>query len=223
MKLIEPLNGFAAFRESLEEYQPKNGSLPQDIVELVRATYEFQVFPLLTPGHPPPAIFNFGVGKLIENGEWFTINQLVMTQDGDIAATISTDQADRVLDDLMRVLDDNLGFRLRTAKKIKRYASNVVVEFDEGIEKYISKLSRMADVINELRPGMPRFNIKRIVFGEREPAITNDPLGAVEQTDFLIERRANRQYEENRYFCSAPMSTSDHIRALEQIEAIARG
>jgi hypothetical protein len=223
MKLVGHLHGIAAYREAIEEYQPKRGSIPRDLVELVRSNYDFQVFPVLTPGTQIPGILTFSAGRYSGDGESFGINQLAMTQDGDIAAAVTTEQADVVLNDLMRLLDENLGYRLRPAHKTKSYLSTLIIEFDHGLEEYIGALSKMAEAINNMRQKMPAFNIRRLAFGTTDILQPTDPLVAIETAEFLIERRSGRPFEENRYFCSAPMTTGDHILALERIEAIARG
>jgi hypothetical protein len=211
-------------RERVEEYLPRTGSLPREQIELVRTRYAFQQFPQLLVGMPLPPTFVFTHGKFQDERDSFAIFQLSMKADGDIVLATTTEQAERVLDDLVQLLDTHLGFRLSTAQKTKSFVSNVVVEFDKGLENDISALSRIADAINRLRIGMPALNIKRLAFGLSsgggEPT---DPLLAVEQADFLIERRADMPYEANRYFCSAPLSTTDHIRLLEGLEAVIRG
>jgi len=225
MKFIGPIQGIAAYRKPPEEYQPDKGMLPQELVELVRATYGFQSFPQLQPNTPIQASQDFQMGRFSTDEESYVINRLIMTIDGDIAIATRTEQADLFLDDLMRLLDENLGYRLRVGAIRKRFVSNLVVEFDHGLENYLVKLSEIIGVINEFRPAerLP-FNIKRLSFGEMDifppPA---DPLVLIEKGDFIIERRTAHPFEENRYFCSAPMTTEDHIRVLERIEAVARG
>jgi hypothetical protein len=222
MRLIGHLQGFAGFREAIEEYQPERGVVQKELIDLVRSKYEFQTFPNTTPGTGPLPIITFVGGKFASNGDSFAITQLAMTQEGDVVVAVTTEQAALVLDDLVKLLDDNLGFRLKTAHKIKRYLSNIVVEFDQGLEECIAQLSEIGNAINRLRPGLQAFSIKRLAFGAEAVTQTNDPLAAIEMADFLIERRQGSRYEANRYFCSAPMTTRDHLRALEEIEAIAR-
>jgi len=223
MKLVGHLHGIAAFREAMEEYQPERGSIPSDLIELVRSNYDFQIFPILASGAQLPAILAFQAGRFASNGQSFAINQLAMSADGDIAATVTTDQADLVLDDLMRLLDENLGYRLRAARKAKHYVSTLVVQFDRRLEEYVGVLGKMAQTINNMRPGMTPFDLRRLSFGLKDIVQSTDPLVTVENAEFLIERRTGSPPEENRYFCSAPMKTADHILALKRIEAIARG
>jgi hypothetical protein len=222
MKLIGYLQGFSAIREKVEEYLPTTGVMPRDQIELVRARYQFQVFPQLAPGMLPPAMMLFVVGKFPSDDAPFAINQLAMREDGDVVVATTTEQADTVLEDLVKLLDAKLGYRLSSSNKIISHLSNLVVEFDDGLENCIGKLSEIAKAINDARSGKPEFNIKRLAFGQGGIVDSTDPLVAVETADFLIERRSGTPYEANRYFCSAPMSTTEHLQLLERIEAIVR-
>jgi hypothetical protein len=230
VKFIGHINGFAAFRESLEEYQPEKGVVYSQLLELVRTTFKFQGFPRVAPGTEPPVPLVFTAGQFSENETSFGIQQLVMVPGGDIVVAVTTEQADMILDRLILVLDEKLGFRLQSSKKIRSHVSNVVVEFNINLEDYITKIGKIGKLINDAQPGMPTFNFKRLTFGRADIARSGpvnvvpqvDPLTAIETADFVIERRAGHSFEENRYFCSAPMASGDHIRILEEIEAIAR-
>jgi hypothetical protein len=222
MNLVGHLQGFSAIREKVEEYLPTRGVIYRDQIELVRARYQFQVFPQLAPGMLPPQIMLFAGGKFPSDDAPFAINQLAMKEDGDVVLTTTTEQADTVLGDLVKLLDEKLGYRLGSSNKTISHLSNLVVEFDDRLENYIGKLSEIAKAINDARSGTPEFNIKRLAFGQGGIIDPTDPLVAVEIADFLIERRSSTPYEANRYFCSAPVSTTEHVQLLERIEAIAR-
>lgn len=222
MRLVGRLQGYAAYIELPEEYAPEKGTIQSDLIEFVRNRYGFHGFPTPPPGSMPLSMLLFGGGKFTDGERSFSIGQLLMAQNADMVVTVTTEQAEIVLNDLVAALDQKLGYRLATANKQKLLLSNVVVEFAPGLEENIDKLSKMASVINELRPGKSPFNIKRLAFGEGDvQGLSNDPIAIVRNADFLIERRQGLPYETNRYFCSAPMHTEDHIQALERIEAIA--
>jgi hypothetical protein len=223
MKLIGYLQGFSAMREKLEEYLPRTGVIPRDQIELIRTRYQFQAFPQFAPGTLPPATMLFVAGKFPSDDAPFAINQLAMKEDGDVVMATTTEQADIVLEDLVKLLDSNLGYRLGTSNRKISRLSNLVVEFDDALENYIGKLSEITRVINDVRSGKPEFNIKRLAFGQGGIVDAADPLVAVEIADLLIERRSGTPYEANRYFCSAPMGTTEHLQLLERIEAIVRG
>ena len=221
MRLIGPLQGFAAFTEKEEEYQPETGTVQSDLIPFIANRYNFQSFPVLSPGTMPQPVLPFAGGKFVGEGQPFAIGQLLMTQNADVVVTVTTEQAELVLLDLVKALDENFGFRLGEASKRQLLLSNVVVEFDKGLEEYIGKLSQISDIINNLGAEMPAFNIKRLAFGAGDILVpANDPVAVMQHADFLIERRQGSPYEANRYFCSAPMHTRDLIRALERIETI---
>jgi hypothetical protein len=220
MKVIGSLQGFAAMRVRIEEYLPEKGVVHKDLVEVIRERYEFQIFPRILPGAPILPILVFAGGKFTSDTESFGLFQLIAQDGGDVIAAVTTEQADMVLNDLAQTLDSALGYRFGSAQIAKSFLSNVVVEFDEALEKSITKLLKIADAINAARVGMPAFNVKRIAFGVGSVEEPADQLSMVEKADFLIERRAGSRYEENRYFCSAPLPTAAHLRLLEHIEAI---
>jgi hypothetical protein len=221
MRLIGSLQGYAAFREVVEEYQPERGIVQNDMIALIVERYQFQGFPRLAPGAPPLPSLVFGAGKFESGEQSFAIAQLAMFAHGDVAITVTTDQAELVLNDLIQLLDKELGFRLGSANKKKRFLSNIVVEFDAGLEIYLDKLIKMEAAI--AAAGLENAKLKRLAFGEGDVQQTNDVIVMIETADFLIERRQGAAYDQNRYFCSAPMSTSDHFRVLQLIESIARG
>ena len=223
MRLVGYLQAISAMREKVEEYIPERGLAHRDLIELVRARYQFEIFPQIGQQLLIPGTLLFQWGKFTtEDGSSFAINQLTMRDDSDIVAATTTDQADAVLEDLVQALDDNLGYRLKTANKIINRVSNLVVEFDGGFDDYIVKMAAMANAINELRIGMPKFNIKRIAFGHGGVEPIADSLSAVERADFLIETRSGSPYQANRYFSSAPLRTAEHLALLERIEEIVR-
>lgn len=221
MKFIGHLNAAAAWREPIEEFTPERAPFLPDLIEAIRSAYSFQNYPNLEAMQPAPSGLLFSVGQFKDADEPFGILTLAMEAEADIVMTVTTDQADQVLDDLIRRLDQ-FGYRLGTANKTKSYVSNIAVEFDFPLEEYIGVLAKIASVINATRPDMPKFNLKRLAFGEPTMRAPTDQISNLEATDFLIERRVGRPFEQNRYYCSAPMRTVDHIRVLTEIEAIVR-
>jgi hypothetical protein len=226
MKLIGHAGGVVASREPPEEYIPDRPPPLQDLINLVRETYQFGVFPVVQPGFNANGPLGFALGRFVHNGQAFAISQLMMLTHGDIVATTSTDDSELVMDDLMRLLDEQCGYRLREANNKRSYLSTIVVDFDGAFTSYIDKIARMEGVINEyLQLGSDKRWLKSLAFGRIdmvEPSVVIDQISLVENADFTIERRVGQPLSSNRFFCTAPMRTSDHIRALEQIELIAR-
>jgi hypothetical protein len=226
MKLVGILHAFAGFREAPEEYTPASVPHPHDVVNVVRAAYQFTGFPILTPGQTPPNTYQFTAGRFSDGERTFGITQLIMSTEGDAVLTLSTDDSDIVLENLVDLLDSNFGYRLRQSNLKKRYLSNLVVQFDEGLEVYMAKLGEMEREINKHDfLGRDKLRFKQIAFGDRIEAqrVHTDPILLMEAADFIIERRAGYKFDENRFYCSAPLPTLKHIETLERLEAIARG
>jgi hypothetical protein len=227
MKLIGRAGGVVASREPPEEYIPDQPPPLQDLINLVRTTYQFGVFPVIQPGFNTNNPLGFAAGRFVHNDQVFAVTQLMMLTHGDIVVTTSTDASELVMDDLMRLLDEQCGYRLWKANSKRSYLSSIVVEFDAAISAYIDKIARMEGVINDVLQldGDKRW-FKSLTFGKivmAEESVVTDQISLIENADFTIERRVGQPLSSNRFFCVAPMRTSDHIRALEQIEAIAHG
>ena len=220
MKLIGHLNAVAASRQVLEEYLPLNTPTSFEIIQAIKDEYSFQNFPNADPGVPLSPRMGFAGGKFNKADEPFGILALVMEQNGDIVQAITTDQADLVLDDLARLLDERFGFRVRSSTRRRAYTSNLVVEFDAAIDKSLDKISRIGTSINRMTEGVKQVALTRLAFGETRTTPPVDQVSMVEAADFLIERRVSQPMAENRYYCSAPLKTADHIRLLEEIEKI---
>ena len=63
--------------------------------------------------------------------------------------------------------------------------------------------------------------LKRLAFGPQTKGVhLQVSLENIDELDFTIERRSGRSFEDNRYFSSAPLRTSDHLVCLEQIEKL---
>jgi hypothetical protein len=224
MKLVGILQGIVAYRAVQEEYLPERSPPIQDLIRLVCDTYQFLQFPTFSPEIAAPLIFNFNNGKFSDKLGTFAITQLVMTSKGDAVAAASTDQADSVLEHLIELLDTHFGYRIRQSNKTKIYWSQVVVEFDSSIEAHIEKLGTIEQTITQHVKRNERFKLKGFTFGTSTAILPtqSDAIDILERQDFVIERRVDRPFEENRFFSSAPMRTADHVQLLTAIEAVMR-
>jgi hypothetical protein len=131
----------------------------------------------------------------------------------------STEFADIILDDVFDVLSTAFGIR-NLAGLARQYSSNVVVEFDTAIERKIRDLALIQEIINGALQTAPSdtYSLERLSFGTDSTTI---PMAkAQSRQPFVIERRANHSFSENRYFSGAPMKTENHFQTLEQIAAL---
>jgi uncharacterized protein YggT (Ycf19 family) len=93
----------------------------------------------------------------------------------------------------------------------------VEFDLDDKIELFRKIESLLDSAIP--RPDRP-FKAKRLAFGFGDPAplLSALSLEAIQNADFLLERRAGEPYAMNRYFSLAPMRTRDHVELMEKIE-----
>jgi len=223
MKFIGPVNGTVALHVLGDDVTPPRGIVTRDLINFITTNYQFTVFPQIPQGIPPALIpsFNFQSGFMTVGTEKIPIVQLSVVKNGDLVTAVTTETADIVLNDLMARLNEQFGYRFRTAEMHRTYLSNFIVQFDGGLEKIIDALGRIETILSEHIPrqSMP-FKIKRLAFGYGDPVPLSSPmsLDAVDNADFTIERRNGSPYSENRFFCSAPVRTAEHLALLERIE-----
>jgi hypothetical protein len=98
------------------------------------------------------------------------------------------------------------------------YVSNVVIQSD------ISLLRKVNPILNEI--GESVSELVRLNLGERlrfQPSklyIGIDPLTrSSEPAAFSIQHRGVTPFEDQCYFCEAPIPTPDHLRLLEKLES----
>jgi hypothetical protein len=221
------------FSAPVEDVAPKNDVVLKDLVELINQTYKF-TNPATLPQNIPPQFIApqfsfppaFQNGELITEKEKIAIRQMRIMPGGAFVACATTESADIVLDSLIALLDGSFGYRIRAASPKRSRASNVVVQFERGVEDFIGALGRICKVISHEISQTDRadngIQLKRLAFG-RETGISLAEFSvqlpeAIEKLDFALERRLNQPFSENRYFSSAPMATQQLFRTLERIE-----
>jgi hypothetical protein len=227
MKLTLSLQGMAAVRVSADDVVPERGLLQRDLVQFIGNMYNFAVIPNIPPNISPQAfpILGFQQGRFVNEDGVFPIQQLVIFQNGDAVTAANTDIAEIILNDYINRLDEEFGYRYRDKYQKRYYVSNIIVELEHGIGEQIPVLCRIGELLTKEIPreNMP-FDTKGLVFGYGDPiaAANLSSMELFEKADFTIERRAGEPYERNRYFSSAPVRTSDHVRILELIEEVIR-
>jgi len=224
MKLIASIQGVAAVRVPGEEVYPASSPPMQNIISGIRALFNFAIA-------PPPESLGMGVplafqtGRITKDEQEFGIQHLIMLQDGDILASANTDFAEHGLNILIKYLDSEFGYTMESKSNTQYYYSTIIVEFDNEIGDLIPSFKKIQTIIGgEAKAEGSSFELLRLSFSKglhRMPAPqVVSPLDGIEHADFVIERRASQPFSANRFFCTAPMRTGDHIRALEKIEKL---
>jgi hypothetical protein len=218
MRFINSISGTVALHVSGDEVAPLRGINQRDFIEFIGNAYNFASKPQLLPPPLQTLEVAFQSGTFVQGNERFLIMQLLSASNGDIVTAITTDIAEAVLNDYIEKLNAELGYRF-SGKDGRRltYQSNIVVQFDGRLEEKIKGLKEIESILAKEMPRSVPFNLKKLTFGHGNPIVALT-LDNIENSDFSLERRGNELYSGNKYFCSAPVPTSEHIRIIEVLE-----
>jgi hypothetical protein len=230
MKTIKVFQGTVACRVASDDVVPSPAPPMQDVISAIQSRYQFAApaEPFGVQFVPGQALsqYAFQSGKFEINGEAHAIAQLIMEPNGDVITSTSTDVANLIMDDLTHFLDETFKYKFRESSQKRSFVSTVIVQFDNRLEEKISALSAIIKIVNQAKNSKDEeFSLNKLAFstGPRPPAVAmpfQSHLNIIEKAEYLIERRASAAFSENRYFCSAPLHTADHIKTLEDIEKI---
>jgi hypothetical protein len=223
MKVVAYLIGVCALDFSQDEAQSKMGVPLRDIFDFIGETYKFSVRPPVPAGQnfvPTPAL-SFQTGEIELDGKPVNIAQANYLP-GFLAVTArNTDIANTIVHLIATAIDDKFGLRIASSIRATYHVSDVVAEFNPGLEKQIAVFGRIKKILEQEIPreGFP-FDVKRIAFGASDKALASIGFSVegIAAQDFLIERRAGDPHSANRYYSRAPTKTADHERLLALIE-----
>src|ERR1700687_1300228 len=163
MKLLTSHFGTAGLQVSNDEVAPPRGFIANEIIEFIAQRYKFSVKPIIPPQVPPQAfqVLQFQNGEFVIGEEKALVIALALVANGDIVSAMTTEMANKILDDLISNLETHFGFRYSTAKQRRVYQSNLTVQFESGLEDKIAGIKKMESILNgEIsRPELP-FKIK---------------------------------------------------------------
>jgi hypothetical protein len=226
MNLIASVQGFAAVRVSFEEVSPPSNPPLLGIISGIGSFFDFAIKPPReTIGTGTPLVFQSG--RFRDMDKEIGINQLLVLPDGDIVASANTDVAEQALNILIDYLNREFGYRMEGASAKRLYVSTVVVEFEKDFESMIPQIGTIQSLLSRILSHAEPYKLIRISCSPGTGGMPNlpplNPLDNLERTDFTIERRVGSHFSANRFFCTAPMRTGDHVRLLEEIERLLTG
>ena len=199
----------------LEAFTPLGGVNEWSIMDATRWRYNFARSPDLSLPREElrqnGLVFDLGALET-EAGE-ISINNLSIHNDGLVIRANTTEHAEQFFNDFITWLVKDYGCRNVASKML--YASDVVVDFEWPAANVINNYHNIANIvlsnINENREAdSAAFSGFSIEFVTRSATMPK----------FTIERRLGSSVEDERYFCSAPLTTERHIQVLEEIEQL---
>jgi hypothetical protein len=163
-----------------------------------------------------PKLFKIGRFQDIQINEFGIYNDGVI-----ITGRCDTDKIDALLTDSLSWLEAEYSYvQSIAAKPEKHYESAIVVKADSDINKTLvtdDKVSKLIDAaLHKGGHTSPRFQPSGFIL-DCDPAYIKSKR---KPTRFMIERRLGSPFEENLFYCNAPLRTSDHLEVLRALEAM---
>jgi hypothetical protein len=217
MNFISSEAGQALQLIDMDEVRPLSGEVFQpDAIARVMQRYRFLSTSAPNRTEPnQPIKFQTGVIEL--EGETFLITNLEVYSDGVIITARNTDDADKIINDLIRWTITDLHFRQPITNIPRTYQSQVVVSLDQSLNSFISRFNEIRTIVERtFNADENSLNVLRLSIGPYPPGTL--PY----RTTWQIERRIISPFVPDRYFSTAPLPTVAHLDMLAAIEAITR-
>lgn len=150
-------------------------------------------------------------------GDRVVIDKFQVYANGLLAeAKVDTDDLEAFLDDVIKWVTERGGFQFEqdpAAPKI--YESHLEVETNASLNAALSKFSplgiQIADVLRGYKQVTPDWEVSGLSFGTARPA---------DAASFRFERREGASVPHNVFFATSRMRTKDHLKILEEFEAM---
>jgi hypothetical protein len=202
----------------MDEVRPFSGLYLPDVIRIVAERYRFITVPTDIATANTTGV-KFGTGVISLAGRQIAVTSLGIYNDGLLVETKNTDDADLVIDDLILWAVATFGFREPQKHTPRKHGSNLVVDFDASIDRFLSNFGLVA--------GLFESAVKAAQGIEIETHLTRLAIGADPQdglpakpTTFFIEVRLNTPFAEKRYFSGAPLTSDAHLELLAKIEKV---
>jgi hypothetical protein len=207
----------------LEEFAPAANSNAGVMVARIAERYKFAKIPTITTREDMANNgLVFGMGHFQFDGGAVGISDFVVYNDGIVAISQKTEWADAFLEDIFNWVKESFGFRDPSRMGRKLFISTIVVDFEYPLSGLISGYEAISDIITArtvtIMPSRKPMQFSRVDFEIDRKTLDS---GQVALPKFILERRPNVGFEQERWFSSAPMHTAAHIEALSEIEKLA--
>lgn len=214
MELINVAVARSLWHFGVEELNRKGIRVYPNVVERIRERYDFDEE---DESAKPEDRFKLKNGAFKgSHGEEVPI-RLEIYNDGLLAETISTtEDSDAFLEDLLTWLNTEFGMNYYPSLVRKKgYQSEVVIRSDVPLGSVCDKLKRFAERLSTIP-----------LFETIEPQeLVSLYFGATlkTQASFTFERRSAAPFDERKFYCRAPLSTSQHLDLIRDFESIMSG
>lgn len=223
MKVITQLLGRVVLPTPSEEVIPKESVYLPDVVDAVGEKYHFVVRPdlrMLSPEDISTKGLVFRLGKIVHKGKENAISDFTVYDQALTVSAHDTDVSQAFLHDVFGILAEHYDFRNdRIVDNRMLMLSELLVQFEDVFDNAVKGFDAISQSLQKTLATHYGLNDKYRMNGisfDFSRELIPQPIYSV--AVFVLERRLNRPFKENRYFCRAPFKTSDHIQLLSEIE-----
>ena len=218
MKIISIESGQVVQLVPTDEVRPEITHFVPTIIDIIKDRYEFVSVPTSLDAIRQGMIFQHG--QLKTDDKAIVVNELKIYNDGILATARNTDECDLIADDVIEWAINTLGYRPPETQIPRTYTSTIVVEFDDRIERAFKVIDIIGPKLSNLLKRAYSFDIDIELL---RFSIAADPhkVPQYTQSEFAIERRTGERAGgpfENRFYCVAPVRTSEHQELLTEFE-----
>ena len=223
MRLINTEMGRVVRLIPMEEIRPLNGIHPPTALRMVAERYGFNNVPELhrTWEEAQKDGLKFQLGQLVHGNRTINIGDFTLYNDGIVATSASTDDAERFLNDLLNWAKEVFGFRdIDPAGARTLYLSNIIIELESSPDVLLKNFTVLSESLVKLLRATYRLDIPVQLSGLElnfDRTITIPAWQTL--TPFTLDRRIHQPYSKNIFFSGAPLRTKDHLAFLEIIES----
>jgi hypothetical protein len=196
------------------DLNPRGRSVATELQGFLKNTYSFSKVPSSPSDLDETKALAFLGGRYPVTPGNFVDIDLKLYNDGFVADTrSSTRDTDAFIDDALKLAAKELGLNYRPEIIKKRiYLSELNLKSDRvSLDEQTVKLKAFADTLSSLFGG--QVELSGIGFWTDHTS----PPGF---SSFRFERKLNTAFSENRYYSLASLQTEDHLRLLDQFEAL---
>jgi hypothetical protein len=221
MQLLNVINARATWLFELADLNPRGVNIFPDLLSWLKETYGFEKSPASINDLDETKGLSFKLGTFRPGEEGFSPSvdvELTVYNDGLLAGThSSTHDTDAFLLDVLRSAAEEFGLHFDpTIIRSKIYLSEITVRMEQSLRTLNPKLAQFAErlsMIHGHKCAGP-FEVGGISFW------ADTSMAALKFAPFLLERKLNAPFSENRYYSKAPLHTDEHVRLLEDFEGL---
>jgi hypothetical protein len=203
---------------SLEEIVPLGGVGDPEVLAKVQGRYHFAKGPDLKTEDAAKNGYKFEAGYLDDGN--VRIGDFSLFRDGIVINAPTTEAAETFLDDVIPYMRKEFHFRDFITQPRKYFQSQIVVEFERPLAKLVQSFEKISSLLSKRL--METYSLEipmdfmRLDFDTDRTR--NHASNLIQKV--IFERRVGVPFDKERYYCAAPLRTSEHEALLRDIESL---